>query len=144
MYNIIFNLFTIKKLIKSIYKKLIKLVPPYYGASIEYYSNHYRFFYPFGSAMNGQTARLESCRRCLTNLSIDAIIETGTFRGVTTEWFSSFSPIPVYSIEINPRYYFFSKKRLRLKQNVNLFLGSSEEVLSKKLKGKLNNKSLFI
>tara|TARA_Y100001968_G_C19440446_1_gene762240 strand:- start:124 stop:729 length:606 start_codon:yes stop_codon:yes gene_type:complete len=94
--------------------------------------------------MNGQTARLETCRSCITNLSFDAIIETGAYRGVTTEWLASFFPIPVYSIEINPKYYFFSKKRLNSKPNVKFFLGSSEDVLSSNLKTKLKNKNLFI
>lgn len=73
--------------------------------------------------MNGQTARLEIARQLITS-NRDFIVETGTYRGTTTEWFACFG-IPVATVEISPRFYTFSKKRLSRFSNVKQYLGES-------------------
>ena len=55
----------------------------------------------------------------------NSIVETGTFRGVTTEFMASNSPVCVYSIEANRRNYGFSRARLRRVRNVELYCGDS-------------------
>lgn len=92
--------------------------------------------------MNGQTARLEICRRAITGSGIDAILETGTYRGVTTEWFSSFG-IDVYSIEIDEKCHLFSKKRLAKNENVHLVQGDSKSAIGEKLADKLRDRNIF-
>jgi predicted O-methyltransferase YrrM len=79
---------------------------------IDFRSRDYRKFYPWGFAMNDQTARLEATRQIIFALKIRRIIETGTFRGTTTEWFSQFG-LPVETVEVNKRYFAFAKARLK-------------------------------
>jgi hypothetical protein len=95
---------------------------------IDFWSKDYRKFYHWGFAMNGQTSRLETTRQIIFALEIRKIIETGTFRGTTTEWFSQFG-LPVETVEVNQRYFVFAKARLRKFKNVNVSLNSSVEFL---------------
>ena len=82
--------------------------------------------------MNGQTSRLETTRQIIFRLKIGRIIETGTFRGTTTEWFSQFR-IPVESVEVSYRYFAFSKARLANRGNVSIFRNSSVPFLKWKI-----------
>jgi hypothetical protein len=111
----------------------------------DYRSKDHRKFYPWTFAMNGQTARLETTRQIIVNLKIKRIIETGTYRGTTTEWFSQFR-IPVETVEISYRYFAFSKARLANRQNVIVFRGSSVPFLKAKMSsatGALDDPLLF-
>ena len=86
--------------------------------------------------MNGQTSRLETTRQILFRCGIRQIVETGTFRGTTSEWLAGFT-MPVTTIESNVENYHFSKLRLEGMTNVQVELGSSVEVLSQ-LVGKMD------
>jgi predicted O-methyltransferase YrrM len=86
------------------------------------------YFNPFGGPMNGQTARLEATRQIIFRCGIRQIVETGTYRGTTTEWLAGFG-LPVVTIESYIHSYQFAKVRLRSKPNVRIELGSSVSVL---------------
>jgi hypothetical protein len=58
----------------------------------------------------------------------DAIIETGTFLGLTTRFLAK-SGLPVYSAEIKPEYYHIAKLNVRRHPNVNLVCGDSVDML---------------
>jgi hypothetical protein len=90
----------------------------------DYYSRRKGVFYPWGFAMNSMTSRLEATRQMIYALGIEQIIETGTYRGTTTEWFAQFG-IPVETVEINERFFAFSKMRLAGFKNVQVLLTSS-------------------
>lgn len=78
--------------------------------------------------MNNQAQRIKMIEELFDNIPFGAIVETGTFRGVTTEFLANFG-VPLNSIEVNERYYQFAKLRLRRWRNVRVFLGHSTEVL---------------
>jgi hypothetical protein len=103
----------------------------------------HRHFYPFGFAMNGQTARLETVREILFDCKANLIIETGTFRGTTTEWFAQFN-LPVISIEAHAPTYEFAKHRLRRFGNVTLKHAQSEDALAVILPGVPKATTVFI
>jgi hypothetical protein len=86
------------------------------------------YFYPFGTAMNGQTSRLEAVGQILFGCGIEQIVESGTFRGTTTEWLGRFG-LPVTTIEANQQNFHFSKLRLGPQRNVRVEMGNSAEVL---------------
>src|SRR5947209_9063574 len=88
-----------------------------------------QYFNPFGGPMNGQTARLEATREIIFGCGIQQIVETGTYRGTTTEWLAAFG-LPVITIESYLHSYEFSKVRLGNKPNVRIEFGSSVSVLS--------------
>jgi predicted O-methyltransferase YrrM len=98
--------------------------------AIQFLLQRQEHFYPWGFAMNGQTARLEATRQIIYRLKVEKIIETGTFRGTTTEWFSQFG-LPVITIENHDRFFAFARSRLAPRNNVRLEKGSSSEVLPK-------------
>lgn len=82
--------------------------------------------------MNGQTARLEAVRALIVALRPSLIVETGTFRGTTTEWLAQLAAAngtPVATVEISPHFHSFAGYRLRARKNVRLILGNSVEAL---------------
>lgn len=122
--------------------KAVEALPADLAAAIEFHSNSRAHFYPWGSAMNGQTARLEVCRRILTELPLEVVLETGTYRGVTTEWLATFGK-PVHSIEVEPRFHHFARRRLAPCPNVSLVLGDSETAIEGELAETLRDRSVF-
>jgi hypothetical protein len=85
----------------------------------DYIFRDHRKFYPWGFAMNGQTSRLEAVRQIVYAAEITRIIETGTFRGTTTEWFAQFG-LPVETVETDERFFSFSRARLSKFSNVEI------------------------
>jgi hypothetical protein len=85
----------------------------------------------WGGPMNGQAGRVRICRDVWTTLSPAAIVETGTFRGTTTEFFAELG-VPVYSVEAEPRFHYFAAYRFReLRDRVHLTLGDSRSFLQR-------------
>ena len=68
-------------MLKKMIRRALKVLPDNLIALIEFRSGRYVYFYPWGAAMNGQTARLEICRSILSSEAVDTIVETGTYRG---------------------------------------------------------------
>ena len=64
----------------------------------------------FGGPFNGQKYRQRIFFDLLYYFPIKALVETGMYRGTTTALFGATS-LPVYSAEIHPRYFAFSKLR---------------------------------
>jgi predicted O-methyltransferase YrrM len=98
----------------------------------DYKLRDHRKFYPWGFAMNGQTSRLEAVRQIIYAAEIARIIETGTFRGTTAEWFAQFG-LPVETVEADERFFAFSKARLSKFGNVGIHLDSSTSFLAGRL-----------
>ena len=107
---------------------LKRTIAPATRGFLEFHLRRARAFDPYFGPMNGQTARLEIVREIITELGIARIVETGTFRGVTTQWFAQFG-VPVLGIEINKRYATFTKLRLRNRPNVEIRRGNSAAIL---------------
>lgn len=63
-----------------------------------------------------------------------AWIETGTYRGETTKFLSSFSPF-VHSIEPDNKLYQKASERFKKYPNIEIHHGTSEEILPQILKG---------
>ena len=80
--------------------------------------------------MNGQAARRAVVQRILSDIRPELIVETGTFRGGTTEWFAQFG-YPVVTVEINERYCEFSRLRLKHFNHVRVELGESVATLAR-------------
>ncbi|MEM9556303.1 MAG: hypothetical protein AAGC60_18755 [Acidobacteriota bacterium] len=79
--------------------------------------------------LNGQERRQEIVETLITELDIAAIVEAGTFRGTSTEWFARFG-LPVLTIEVNPRFYHYARLRLRRFEHVTVCLGDAPQVLA--------------
>jgi hypothetical protein len=80
---------------------------------------------------NGQRMRVGAVRAIFAAVPFTAVIETGTFRALTTRFLRTITRAPIATIEINQRYYDYSRGRLRSAPDVHQFLGSSPEVLAR-------------
>jgi hypothetical protein len=107
---------------------LKSFLPASVKGSLRYARGLHSDFYPFGFAMNGQTARLEAVREIFYGCGIQSILETGTFRGTTTEWLAGFG-VPVMTIESHAPTFEFAVRRLRHLGNVSVRPGSSCDIL---------------
>src|SRR4051812_14324006 len=84
---------------------------------------------PFGGPLNNQRFRQRIYSEIMNRGNFSAIVETGTFRGTTTEFFAR-TGLPVYSVEIDVREHAFARQRLsQLRDRVRLFHGNSPEFL---------------
>ena len=83
----------------------------------------------WGGPFNGQDFRKKIFFDLLDNLSLNTIVETGTYQGKTTALFLSTS-LPVYSTESHHRYYGYSLTRFLTKwQNLCLYRMDSRDFL---------------
>ena len=82
----------------------------------------------WGGPLNSQKFRQRILFDLLFAFPIKAIVETGTFRGTSTALFAATS-LPVYSAEIHPRYFSYSKMRFLLNHNVHLYHSDSRSFL---------------
>lgn len=87
----------------------------------------------WGGAFNGQEFRQKIFFQILENIDVDLIVETGTFRGVTTEFMSEHSTSKIITIEANKRFYSFSKLRFLSNKNIVLKYGDSRDLLKEVL-----------
>jgi hypothetical protein len=83
----------------------------------------------FGGPFNGQCGRQQLFIDLCRTVNFTHIIETGAFRGTTTEYLARESGLPVYSVESDMRSYHYSKHRLRKLPNVDLHAGDSRQFL---------------
>jgi hypothetical protein len=72
----------------------------------------------FGGPFNGQQLRRQLFHEILKACSFESIIETGTYRGTTTEFMAVSTRLPTYTVELAPRFAAYSKARLRSLKNV--------------------------
>lgn len=95
---------------------------------LEYYLNP-MLKVSWGGPFNGQKFRERIFTDLIRSLPIKAIVETGTYRGSTTAFFAGTS-LPVYTVELQPRFYSYSATRFRHEQNaVHLYDGDCRSFL---------------
>lgn len=98
----------------------------------------------WGGPLNGQSGRQAIFDQILEVNSFDEILETGTFRGITTEWFAKKYSGPIKSCELEKIYFRQAQSRLSGFQNVHLELMDSREFLTKSLEGVSSEKAVFV
>jgi hypothetical protein len=84
----------------------------------------------FTGPFNGQRRRVAAVRAMFDALPFAAVVETGTFRALTTLFLRQVTSAPIATIEINPGYYEYSRRRLAGSDGVYQFLGDSPAVLA--------------
>ena len=83
----------------------------------------------FGGPFNGQAGRQRIFAELVSLFDFSMIIETGTYRGTTTEFMAEQSRIPVYSAELDPRPFAFAFMRLIGWRDVHLFRMDSRALI---------------
>ena len=84
---------------------------------------------PFGGPFNGQTGRVAIFEEIMRAISFNAILETGTFTGSTTEYFLNRTSIPVHSVELNLDLLQAAAERLAKYEKRRLYCGDSRGLL---------------
>lgn len=92
----------------------------------------------WGGPMNGQAQRCLLAAELIARTSPVAIVETGTYRGTTTEWLAAFQ-LPIYSCEASLENFGFSSARLGAIPNVHLNHTDSRTALRNFLSGPLSD-----
>ena len=90
-----------------------------------------------GGPFNGQEFRQRIFLEMVGKMSFSAIAETGTFRGLTTQYMYRNSGLPVYTAELNPRFFAYARIRLREDANIRLYNMDSREFLRQLVNDKL-------
>jgi hypothetical protein len=84
---------------------------------------------PFGGPFNGQQGRQSIFREVVELLSPVGVIETGTFRGSTTDFMGAHSRLPIWSVEARLRFFHYARMRLNRFPHVQVSLGDSRTFL---------------
>lgn len=71
----------------------------------------------WGKPFNGQQFRQRIFFDLLYYFPIKAIVETGTYRGITTAFFGA-TTLPVYTAEIHPRFFAYARLRFLFNRDV--------------------------
>jgi len=90
----------------------------------------------WGGPFNGQLARAALFRSLVAQLKPQAIIETGTYHGTTTEFMAQ-TGLPLFTVENHPRNYGFSRARLLRCRRVTVHRGDSRQFLRHLFQGPL-------
>ena len=85
----------------------------------------------WGGPFNGQTGRIAMVSELLALLKPQTIVETGTFRGITTLWFARNFDGPVWSCEAEELYLIQARRRLRDCSNDHLENADSRHFLKR-------------
>jgi hypothetical protein len=111
-------------------RALALVVPEERLGFLEYYAApHHRE--PYGGPLNGQTGRRRIVREICSELPIDFVWETGTFRGSSTAFLAGLLDKPIVTVEIDARNFGFARARLRSLPNVTQRRGESVEVMKR-------------
>lgn len=102
-----------------------------------------KFNNTWGGAFNGQEIRRKIFNDIINLCEINEILETGSFRGNTTEYMHINSRLKVQSIEAQLEYYRYSKLRFLFNPNVKVYFGDSRKKLKELLAEATPNVKLF-
>lgn len=93
--------------------------------------------------LNGQERRMECVNAILATTQPEEIVETGTFLAATTRYFAPRIRGHVFSVEINPYFFLYSKYRCLGYKNVHTSYGDSRLLLVNRQKARGNQKRTF-
>ncbi len=87
----------------------------------------------WGGPLNGQVGRQAIFRQLLGAIEFDVILETGTFRGITTQWFAENFSGSIASCDQDRLYILQAQHRLSGYAHVKVHLKDSREFLREQL-----------
>lgn len=118
---------------QAVGQPLYRLLPCLATAYIDYYLRP-SVGDKWGGPFNGQIGRRLTFRELNVRFDFSHAVETGTFRGATTEYLSQTIDGQVYSVEKDCRYFHYARLRLRRYDNVVLRHGDSREFLRNEMR----------
>ena len=107
---------------------LVRLLPASWAAAIDFHIRpHLRR--EWRGPFNGQRHRQQIFKDLVGACDFTAIVETGTYRGSTTEFMARHTGLPVYTTELSRRYQGYAARRLQPYGRVHMSLGDSRKIL---------------
>jgi predicted O-methyltransferase YrrM len=97
----------------------------------------------WGGPLNGQSGRRAIFEQIL-GIGFDTVLETGTYRGITTEWLAERFNGTVASCELEKIYFRQAQNRLANRSNVSLNLLDSRQFLEKYLEAAPASEKVFV
>ena len=113
--------------LEKAYESVTKFLPPALAGRLDLLRPSFRT--SWGGPLNGQELRREIVRNLAGLIHFDRVLETGTYRGTTTEFLTDLFDAPVTTIEVNPRYFYYSSRRLAPQPDVTIEFDDSRRVL---------------
>lgn len=92
----------------------------------------------WGGPFNGQSARVALFLALIEKIRPRAIVETGTYRGTTTEFMAK-TGLPIFTVENLPRNYGYARARLFRCRTATVRLGESRQALKEWFGGPLRD-----
>ena len=114
-------------LLDKAYRGVTKCLPPKLAGRLDLLRPSY--FASWGGPLNGQELRQEIVRELAKAMKFDRVIETGTYRGTTTEFLHAVFGAPVATVEASPRHFTYSSQRLAVYRHVTVEFGDSRDFL---------------
>jgi hypothetical protein len=113
--------------------KIKKMIRNIIGDTITGGIDYYRFPHlkQEDTTFTSQKKRKQIFEELIQKIKFEMIIETGTFRGTTLEYFHDVSGLPCISIEKNKRYFGYSFIRFFLNNNVKIYNNDSRYIINK-------------
>jgi len=132
----------VRPVLERAYEVVAELLPSEVAGRIDLTRPSYRA--SWGGPLNGQQNRCQIVRDLAKAIDFDRVIETGTYRGTSTEFFSAVFGVPVATVEANTRYFVYSKRRLAVQPDVTVELGDSRAFLRRCADAAGGDKTVFI
>lgn len=112
---------------ERVYRAVTKRMPVDWAVRLDWARPSYRN--SWGGPMNGQERRRALVRQIFEAVPFEEVVETGSFRGVTTRFLSENCPGPVHSVEVVERFYKFAVRLCADRANIRLVNGDSRAFL---------------
>lgn len=97
----------------------------------------------WGGPLNGQTHRQRIVRDLARTVAFDRVIETGTFRGTSTEFLAHVTGAPVSTVEASRRHFEFARRRFAGLPGIEVAQGDSRSFLRQQAAGRTDENTLF-
>lgn len=115
------------RLLTYSYELVARALPPTLAASLDAHQS--RYLTPWGGPFNGQQRRAELFLALVEAIRPRAIVETGTYRGATTEFMHRATGVPVWTVEKSLRFFEYARRRFRRFPEIHLARGDSRQFL---------------
>ena len=124
---------------ERLYESVLTRLAPDKAAWLDLHRPSVRASWGWGP-LNGQAGRRQIIRDLARTVEFDEVVETGTYRGNSTEFFAHVLGVPVHTVEGNPRFFHYATARLAPYPDITVESGDSRPFL-RRLGGRAENRT---
>jgi predicted O-methyltransferase YrrM len=125
----------------AVYERVARVLPPRLAGPLDMIRPG--VLTSWGGPLNGQTHRQRIVRDLARVIMFERVIETGTFRGTSTEFFAHVTGAPVSTVEASRRHYEFARRRFAGLPYIDVAHGDSRTFLRRQAAGSTDGDTLF-